>query len=842
MKTKIKYSGMLGAVLAGAALLGGGAAWAQSGPDVAAAGDEATPVDTTKDVIIVTGTRLTGLAAVDSPAPIQVLDIGTLEDAGHPDLLKALALAVPSFNAQAFGGDMANMTLSAKLRGVSPNHTLVLLNGKRRHGTANLAVLGGAYQGGAAADLNFVPLASVDHVEVLLEGAAAQYGSDAIAGVINIIQKQADSGGQIAISGGEYIDGGGTTGDITANLGAKPTENSYLNLTAEVKYHGFSFRGDMDPRTLNTAFNTTSSSRLSNYPGLVNAKDYPYMNRIAGDAEYRLYTGSYNFGADISDTMEFYSFGTIGYKFAQAYENYRVPSLVVGANGVRPRPLGFSPKEATDEIDYAVTTGLSGDGGGWKYDLSTTYGKDNHSISVLNSLNRALYIDTSTPTRDGFSPSDFHAGDFIGSQWTTNLDVAVPVEIGMASPLTIAVGAEYREDTYEIKPGDAASRYKEGSQSYPGFALTDAGKHARDSKAVYVDLAVDPIKDLQVDAAIRYEDFSDFGDTTVAKLTSRYDFNDAFAIRGTVSTGFRAPTLAESFYSATNVSPTAAFVQLPPNSAAATLIGVNGLDPEKSKNISMGFVLHPMPDMTMTIDAYQIEIEDRIVGSGSLFGVGGAINSPAVVAAIAANGNVLDPTVTQQGISIFTNGLDTKTQGVDFVMTFPSDFGELGSIDWSLTANYTKTDVTRIAPPPSQLAAGVSLFDRTAIGYLETTAPEFRFIASADWTLGPFSINLKEAYYGESSLFTSRTGATYYETKIDATFITDLDIAYNVTDDVKVSVGANNLFNEYPNEVNATLRQEFFSVNSNAYVTKYPTFSPFGINGGYYYGKISYSF
>ena len=663
MKIKLRYSGMLGAAFVSAALLGGGAAWAQSGPDVATAGDEAAPADTTKDVIIVTGTRLTGLAAIDSPAPIQVLDIGTLEDAGHPDLMKALALAVPSFNAQAFGGDMANMTLSAKLRGVSPNHTLVLLNGKRRHGTANLAVLGGPFQGGAAADLNFIPLASVEHVEVLLEGAAAQYGSDAIAGVINIIQKTADTGGQIAISGGEYIDGGGKTGDITANIGTKPTENSFLNLTAEAKYHGFSFRGDVDPRVLNTSFNTLSSSRLSAYPNLVNAPGYPYMNRIAGDAEYRLYTGSYNFGVDISDTMEVYSFGTVGTKFAQAYENYRVPNLIVGLNGTVPRPLGFSPKEATNETDYGITAGVSGDGGGWTYDVSTTYGYDSHEISVLNSMNRSLYRDTSTATTNGFSPSDFHAGNFIGSQWTTNLDVAIPIEIGMASPLTIAAGAEYREDTFEIKPGDEASRYKEGSQSYPGFALTDAGSHARDSKAVYVDFAVDPIVGLQLDAAIRYEDFSDFGDTTVAKLTSRYDFNDAFAIRGTVSTGFRAPTLAESFYSATNVSPTAAFVQLPPNSAAAALIGVNGLNPEKSKNYSLGFVLHPMPQMTMTIDAYQIEIEDRIVGSGSLFGQGGAINSQAVVDAITANGNILDPTVTQRGISIFTNGLDTKNSG-----------------------------------------------------------------------------------------------------------------------------------------------------------------------------------
>ncbi len=257
-------------------------------------------------------------------------------------------------------------------------------------------------------------------------------------------------------------------GDITANIGTKPTENSFLNLTMEAKYHDFSFRGDMDPRTLNTAYNGASSSRLANYPTLVNAPDYPYMNRIAGDAEYRIYTGSYNFGADIADDLEFYSFGTIGYKFAQAYENYRVPNLIERA-GFRPRPLGFSPKEATEEIDYAVTAGLSGDAGGWTYDLSTTYGKDNHSISVLNSMNRSLYLDT------GFSPYDFHAGDFIGSQWTTTFDMAVPIDVGMAKPLTIAAGAEYRKDTFEIKPGRRSLHCQGGLAVLSGLCADRCG-------------------------------------------------------------------------------------------------------------------------------------------------------------------------------------------------------------------------------------------------------------------------------------------------------------------------------------------------------------------------------
>lgn len=796
----------------------------------------------TVEEVIVTGTRQTGLKAVDSPAPIQVVDTTALTQTGQTDLRQGLSNIVPSFTAQAFGGDTANLTLSAKLRGLSPNHALVLVNGKRRHGTANLAVLGGPYQGGASADLNFIPLASVDHIEVLLEGAAAQYGTDAIAGVINIIQKKADSGGEITFTGGEYIDGGGKTGDLTANLGVAPIENSYLNMTLETKYHDFSFRGDVDPRTLNTPYNTTSASKLSNYPAITGAGDYPYMNRISGDAEYRLATASYNAGYEISDKLELYSFGTWGYKKGQAYENYRTPNLIVGKNGVYPRPLGFSPKESITEYDYAFTAGLSGSLSEWNFDLASTYGHDSDSVNTLNSINRSLYIDTSTATTNGFSPTDFHAGDFIGSQWSTTLDVSREFDVGLAGPLTFAAGAEYRKDTYEIKPGDEASRYKEGSQSFPGYSLTDAGSHDRNNKAVYIDLAVKPVEALQLDGAVRYEKFSDFGDTTVAKLTGRYDFSDAFAVRATASTGFRAPTLAEEFYSATNVSPTSAFVQLPPNSAAAKLVGVDGLKPEKSKNFSLGFVAHPVSKLTMTLDLYQIEISDRIVGSGSLYGSGGAINSPSVLAAILANGNVLDSTVSITGINIFTNGLDTRTKGADFVATYSSDLGDWGRVDWSATANYTSTKVTHIAPAPSQLAAGVSLFDKTAISNLEDTAPKYRVTAGALWNWDKLTVNLKESYYGEASQWGSRTGATYYETKIKPTLITDLDISYKVLKSVKVTVGASNLFNKYPNKVNDALRQDYYKANSNGYVTQYPTFSPFGINGGYYYSRISLTF
>ena len=821
---------------------------AMAGGAQAADGDAAA--ESELEGIIVTGTRTTGLRAVDSPAPITVLDSTALSRVGQTDLIQAIAQNVPSFNAQAFGGDTANLTLSAKLRGLSPNHALVLINGKRRHGTANLAVLGGPFQGGAAADLNFISLGAVSHIEVLQEGAAAQYGTDAIAGVINIILKNDPEGGGITASAGKYMSGGGDTADLTLNVGFAPFENSYLNLSYQTRYHDYSFRGDVDPRVTNTPFNINSSSRLSRYPQLANHPDFPYMNRIAGDAEYRLNIGSYNFGITFGD-VEAYSFGTYGDKYASAFENYRVPNLIVGRDGSIPRPFGFSPREVIYETDYAATFGIkTKTEDGWNVDIATTYGKDNVSIYVKDSFNRSLYIDTSTPTTPGSSPTDFYAGAFIFSQWTSQIDVSKEYDVGMAAPLNVAFGGEYRLEEYEIKPGDAGSRYKEGSQSYPGFQFTDAGKHDRRSYAVYGNVALSPSEPVKLDLAARYEHFSDFGSTFIVKGTGRYDFNEMIAIRGTASTGFRAPTLAESFYSATNVSPTSAFVQLPPNSAAAALVGVNGLDPEKSRNFSVGFVAHPGFGITATLDVYQINIKDRIVGSGSLFGSGGDVNLPAVRAAIIANGNVLDPTVTQTGINIFTNGLNTRTRGAELVVTTSTDLADMGSIQWSLTGNFTDTKVTKIAKPPAQLA-GASLFDLTSIGNLETTSPDYRFVLGALWTWDKLSVNLKETLYGPASRFDSRTGCslatgatspTCFKNKIDATFITDLEISYRILEPVKITIGANNLFNKYPDKLNPAYRNTFLTGNANGFVTQYPTFSSFGINGGYYYGKVAYTF
>jgi iron complex outermembrane receptor protein len=807
-----------------------------------------SPPATEVDLIIVTGTRQTGLRVVDSPAPVQVVDTATLERTGQIDLRLGLSNLVPSFNAQAFGGDTANLTLSARLRGLSPNQALVLVNGKRRHTTGNLAVLSGPYQGAAAADLGFIPMAGIGRIEVLTDGAAAQYGTDAIAGVVNIILKRSPSGGSISATAGEYFDGGGKTAGASFNIGMAPTENSYLNVTLESKYHGFSNRGLPDQRVYNTAspsYSAANNAVEKLIPG------YPNLNLISGDAEYRLNNFTFNSGLSLPADFEVYSFGTYGHKDASAYENYRRYNRIQGKQGAadRPFPLGFSPRERIVEDDYGLTLGVSGQILGWDTDLSATYGKDSIEVRVEDSANASLYADTSTLTAKGFTPTSFHAGSWTTTQWTNNLDLHKGFDVGFSAPLDVAFGYEQRRDTYAIGAGDAASTYKEGSQSYPGFLKTDAGGHSRTSWAVYTDVAATPVPEWKIDAALRYEKFSDFGDTTVAKLTSRYDFNEMIGLRGTVSTGFRAPTLAESFYSATNVSPTSAFVQLAPNSAAARLLGIGKLGPEKSTNYSVGFVAHPVSKMTATVDAYQIELKNRIFGSSSVYGIrNGVVVNANVNAAIAANGNVLDSTVTSTGINIFSNGLDTRTRGLDVVVSYPTDLGDYGHIDWTLSGNYNTTKITKVKSPPAALATtsaafptGQVLFAGNAASLLEKASPKYKVGLMGLYAFGPITVNVKETFYGKASALSDPGTGPLINTVSGAAALTDLEVAYKFPVGVTAALGANNLFNKYPDKFSAAF-QAACVASGGGCVTQYPSFSPYGINGGYYYGRLSFNF
>ncbi len=790
----------------------------------------AAPSENPVEAVVVTGVRrVSGLKAVDSASPITVLDAATLKRTGQPDLVQALAQNVPSFTAQAAGGDTASLTLAAQLRGLNPNDTLVLINGKRRHTNANLAVDGnpfnGPFNGSAATDLSLIPIAAIDHIEILQDGAAAQYGTDAIAGVVNIILKKDASGGSVSTTGGQYIDGGGKTADASVNAGFAPTDSSFINVTAETKFHGHSVRSSIDPRV-------TSPANIAAMPHLTSVPGYPNLSPVVGDAAYHLNLFSVNAGIDLNEDLQLYGFGTYGEKTSNAYEIYRLPNALPALY-----PNGFVPSETIDEKDFAITTGIKGRlWDKWHWDLSTTYGSDSDELGNINTANISLYQDT------GSTPTEFHVGKFKTTQWTTNLDVSREFDIGLAKPINLAFGTEYRKDTYAIGQGDPASTYKEGSQAFPGFLATDAGNHSRNNTSLYVDLAANPLEKLKVDLAGRYEKYSDFGSTRVGKLTARYDFVPEFAIRGTVSNGFRAPTLAEEYYSATNVRPDSATVQLPPNAPAAALIGINGLKPEKSQNYSVGFVFKPIPKATITLDAYQIDIRDRIVNSGTLNGSGYAVNSPAVRSAIIANGNILDPSVTKTGISIFSNAVDTRTKGAELVFNYASDYQDYGRVDWSVAASYNTTDVVKINQIPSQLAPQ-RLLDQAAISDLETATPKYRVNLGALYRNGPWTVSLRESIYGPSSEYSAAPdGQTFYKSTISTKFITDLEIANRITPSVTVAIGANNLFNQYPNKVNGELLAIEQAQGSFLAGRDLPSFSPIGINGGYYYGKLTYTF
>ena len=891
------------------------------------------------ETVIVTGTRVQGMTAADSAAPITVLGTDALtKGTGTADLRQALGQVVPSFTAQQFGADTANLTLSAALRGLSPNATLVLVNGHRRHYTGNLHVNGGDFASGSAApDISLIPRDAIDHVEVLLDGAAAQYGTDAIAGVINIILKKKSAGGQLAASAGRNYDREGETYDIAYNMGLPLFDKGFANITVEKGYHNFTQNGGADNRYANaaglvpsatvTGFDpVTGIARLSaGVPvppaNLALVKNYPRANPAYGDAESQLTMAAVNAGYDFSDHVQLYAFGTLAHRYGRGHENVRLPNQIIampgssqpcsatnpngyntaatasgtpvcalGINGgVRPvpgavgytglngngiiisqpaasnpfapgttynlytpgvlvlYPGGFQPLEGLKEDDYQYNIGLKFDIAGWDVDANVGYGKDIDKIYTLNSGNRSLFIDTHT------TPTDFYDGSFTASQFTGTIDATHQFNIGMASPLTVAVGIEAREDFYGISAGDPASYYKEGAQSFPGFQPSTAGNHSRKNYAGYIDFALAPIETLQLDIAGRAEHYSDFGDTQIGKLTARYDFAPEFAVRGTISTGFRAPTLAEEFYTATVVSPTNATVQLPANSVAAKVLGLTNLKPEISTSFSAGIVAHPLSDLSITIDAYSITLGNRIVAPGTLYGKGGTPLVPLVNDAIAANGNILDPTVTRAGVSAFLNGVNTLTEGIDFTVSYPTDLGDAGLIDWTLAGNFNQTTISSIIPTPSVILAqnpSATLLTVARLYGFVHSAPQEKIGLTANWSLDGFGATLRETYYGPQHGYTAPGGcltlATCYAANQAGVGITDLEVRYNVTEQLQFALGGNNLFGIRPDPLGFASPVATGTSSGNpadgANLNNRPIGSAFTPNGGYYYGRITFNF
>ncbi|MBU0554744.1 MAG: TonB-dependent receptor [Alphaproteobacteria bacterium] len=848
-------------------------------PATALAQTEGAPQDgaETGGEIIVTGTRASGMMAADSATPIQLLSDSALEKVGQPNLNQALTQLVPSFQAQSQGTDMASFSLSARLRGVSPNHTLVMVNGKRRHGNSILQVINGAFGGSAAPSIDLIPPDIVQRIEILQDGAAAQYGSDAIAGVINIILKSDTSGVTIKGTAGEYFDGEGMTYSGSGNIGLPIGDAGFLDIALFHRRNDYTTigEGQFTAVNLDGSTNTSVSPAFKPIYDALNARNGTAAIN-GGQPKSMLNVGFYNFGYDFGG-VEFYSFGDVSYRHGDALQGFRPPNRVC-VSSADPTTCyaptvenGMVPHIEVKQEEFSLTNGVRGDLGGFDWDLGVSYAEDIARVYTTRSANASLFVAT------GFTPRDFYDGSFKYTQFVTTLDLRKELEVGLAEPMTLAVGGEYRKETYEIGAGDEGSRYVEGGQSFPGFALSDASSLKRNAKAIYGNVIVRPVSDWTVDIAGRFENYSDFGDTTIGKITTRYDFSPAFAIRATASTGFRAPSLPEAGYSATNVGPTSAVIQLAPGSAGALSAGFGALTPEKSTNFSAGFVARPIPGLVVTLDGYYIKIKDRIVSSGNITGqrsqpfptpgIKVGIDVPAdtingltpydlVNNAIIASGKMLDPTVMQSGqlsIQTFTNGIDTETWGLELAARYPVDL-DFGRLDLSLGANYNKNKVIA-----NRLG---DLFNLQAQAIIEKASPDFKSVASALFTTGAFSANLRATYYSETVALVQPNGfsttprpiaGTYYEGIVKPAVIFDLELGYDVMEWFNIAVGANNLFDKKPEvpdlvaDYDPVARPGWLAgrspyVNNSGSINAPYNHGPYGSNGGYYYARVTFKF
>lgn len=845
---------------------------------------DAAPQTDEGNEIIVTGTRAVGMQAAESAAPVQVLSADSISRVGQPNLNQVLTQIVPSFTAQTQGTDMSSFSLSARLRGLSPNHTLVLVNGKRRHGNGILQVLG-AFSGSAAPSIDLIPPDSVARVEVLQEGAAAVYGTDAIAGVLNFILKDDAEGGSFKMTGGQNYSSEGELFSVSGNVGFKLGEDGYFNLSLFHRRQDYTTngKGQVQVTKLDGTLQPNAPAQWSNLTGDTLA------NINGGQPKTNLTLGFFNMGYDFGG-VELYSFGDVARREGWAKQGYRHPKRIcyeVGnlGGGVTPAAYdpsicygetgvgGMVPLQHVIEDEYSFTVGAKGEfGDGWNFDLSGTYGYQKNEIWTEKSAHREVWQESYAASLGGVgspnTPDKAYDGGFRLSQTTITSDIRKEFEVGMASPLTFAFGGEYRRDMYAIIQGDYYSTYKTGVQSFPGYKATDAGRYTRSSKAGYINFIMEPVEGWTVDLAGRYEDYTDFGDTLIGKITTRYDFNDAIAIRGTASTGFRAPTLAEQKYSTINVGPTSAVAQLPAGTPAAALLGFGPLGPEKSKNFSAGLVLRPAPKLAITVDGYLIKIKDRIAATASRNAVQGGVIQPgagAIFDALAAAGIVLDTALQTVGVQSFTNGIDTRTWGIDLSASYPVML-DFGSLNLSLTANYNKTKITKNK-------VGYPLFNAASESNIEDSTPDYKIVAGALFKSGAFSLNLRETFYGKTSMkmrpgFTARradgsiivpTGGylikdgaggadqLYFDGVVKAAAITDIEASYAFTDYVSFSLGANNLFNKRPeipellDGVTVPVGQSPYINGSGAY-NAYFTHGPYGAAGGYYYARIDFKF
>ena len=821
----------------------------------------------TLEAVTTLGTRGQERTVIDAPAPIDVLSSAEIKATGRTEPAQMIQAVAPSFNFPRTSiGDGTDHVRPATLRSLAPDQTLVLINGKRRHNSALVNVNGFVGRGSAPVDLNAIPASMIERIEILRDGAAAQYGSDAIAGVINVVLKQGAGGealttlGESAttynrpddvpvtpypIQAGTRSANDGKVFDQSLDYGWSSSDNSFLHLGGEFRDRGRTNRTLPDPR-------------IQYFPGDPRETNPTYplpdgrMNHLQGDAAIHEWQGFWNAGSRFGN-IDAYSFGGVSTRKGEAAGFWRRANDPSGRRQPAIYPDGFLPLIHSDIIDASGAVGAKGQVGGWDWDLGTVYGGNQFGFVIKNTMNVSL-----GPT----SPTQFDAGKLRFQQSTTTLDFNRSFRNLLPIPLAVAAGAEFRADKYTIVAGEYGSWVNggakvpdangnptttaapPGAQVFPGFKGDsggkpgDAGSHSRNNTAVYADLSSDVTSRLLVDVAGRFEHYNDFGNTTTGKLSTRYQLHPGYALRGSVSTGFRAPSLMQEFFSSTATN----FVSgvpfdiktFPASTKEAAALGASPLKAEKSRNIGFGVAAEPLSSLSFTADYYYIEVDDRIVLSNNFTGA----------AAVTALQNIGVTGVS--GGRYFTNAIDTRTHGYDIIANYGLTFSTASVLRLSAAYNWTRTRVTRVDTLPTNLSGlKSSLFDRVEQARIEVGNPENNLILGATYTLNKLGLNLRTQRYGQVTGYSSTPSNAYGP--LDQTFspkwITDVSASYAVGR-ASVTIGSDNVFDIYPDRNNnngniATVATENGGT-ANFGIFPYSGISPFGFNGRFIYTKLSF--
>lgn len=831
--------------------------------------------------IVVTGDRFGGRTTTDSPAPVDSIGREQLQQSGRVDLIQMLKVEVPSFNSpRPLGSGVGDYLVPPSLRGLGPGEVLVLVNGKRRHTSSDLNSSNGIGRGDISVDFNAIPSFALARAEVLRDGASAQYGSDAISGVINLILDRS-VGTRAQVTAGTTTEGDGEFWEASVSSGIEVGEGGVFRLTASIQDRNGTDRSRPDTRQ--QYFGTNAAGRPTAIPGnfgsgvgltpsngTLDPREATIDRRVFrfGDQPSTNKQVFFNFAAPASEAVEVYAFGgynrldgDIEYFFRRAGQNETLRAFY---------PDGYRPQLDSQVENLSAAIGLrSDDLAGFGWDVSSVYGVSTQDLFYDNSVNVSLGL--ASPRRFYRLGSDFY-------QWTNNLDLTRAFELGDGAPLNLAFGAEYREETYRLFPGDidgfrgggvpildgpaAGTAAPIGAQPGPSSGPDDRASLNRNSVAVYGELQKELFDRLLLQGAVRHEHYSDFGDTTNYKLAGRLKLFGGLAARASYNTAFRAPALAQSGYNASNtliLNGQQAIVRVAAvDSPAARLAGASDLKPERSRNLSAGLTFE-RGGFTATLDAYRIDLDDRIAISSTF-------QDARLTNFLAANG--------QAGfgaISYLTNAVDTTTEGIDLVMHYRHQFGDGSSFSGTLAGNYNETRFDRIAGTPAPLAAlGIAtpLFDLTQQLRFSDSLPRDKVVLDLNYARGPFTLSVTNTRYGEVSTvaLTNRTPAqiaaltTGYDVRLvpagtagnadivqtfGADVITDIEIGWQATRAFRLSAGAQNLFDVYPDEnIASTVASVAAGTNGadNAGTQPYNAIAPYGFNGRSVFVRAGLSF